>query len=99
MERSGPHVQLKLKWDKKKRKREKKSHFFSPFCAISDNGREVEREMREIPPSLYDLLRSGGRNPLSQDLKSKYSSRAARGHRNQEFSLKIRAESSRGHGF
>ena len=34
-----------------------------------------------------------------QDLKSKYSSRATRGHRNQEFSSKIRAKSSGGRGF
>ena len=72
MEQSGPHVQLKLK----KGKREEKS-YFSP---IFGNGRELEREMRETPHSLYDLRRSGGRNPSSQDLKFIYSTRATRGY-------------------
>ena len=40
----------------------------------------------------------GGSVPSSQDLKSEYSSKATRGHRNQEFSSKIRAEVREGLG-
>ena len=50
---------------------------------------ELEREMRETPHSLYDLRRSGGRNPSSQDLKFIYSTRAMRGYRQHAISLKI----------
>ena len=39
------------------------------FSPIFGNGRELEREKRKTPHSLYDLRRSGGRNPLSQDFK------------------------------
>ena len=74
MERSGPRVQLKLKWEKKGKKK-KGSHFLPIF----GSGRELERERRETPHSLYDLRRSGGRNPSSQDLKFIYSTRATRG--------------------
>ena len=42
-------------------------------------GVELEREIRETPPSLYDLRTSGGRNPSSQDLKFIYSTRATCG--------------------
>ena len=42
---------------------------------------ELEREMRETPHSLYDIWRSGGRNPSSQDLKFIYSTKAMRGYR------------------
>ena len=72
-----------------KRKREEKYHFFSPFSAISDSEHELEREMRETPLSLYDLPRWGGRNPLSQDLKFIYSTRAMRGYRQNAISSKI----------
>ena len=41
--------------------------------------------MRETPPSLYDLRRSGGRNPSSQDLKFIYSTRATRGYPQHNF--------------
>ena len=46
--------------------------------------RELEREMRETP--LYDLWRSGGRNPSSQDLKLLYAMRATRGYWNYKIS-------------
>ena len=49
---------------------------------------ELEREMRETP-YLYDLRRSGGRNPLSQDLKFIYSTRATCGYRQHAISSKI----------
>ena len=70
----GPTSNLNL--NGKKGKREEKSHFL-PFF---DSGRELEREMRETLPFLYDLWRSGGRNPSSQDLKFVYSTRATRGY-------------------
>ena len=71
---------LNLNGTTKKRKREEKYHIFSPFSAISNSGCELEREMRETPPSLKDLRRSGGRNPSSQDLKFIYSTRATHGY-------------------
>ena len=82
----GPESNLNLK-----RKREKKDHIFflSPFWAIMDSGCELEREMREIPPSLDDLRRSGGQNPSSQDLKFIYSTRATRRYRQHAILLKI----------
>ena len=40
----------------------------------------------------------GGSVLSGQDLKSEYSSRATRGHRNQEFSSKFRAEVQEGRG-
>ena len=45
--------------------------------------------MRETPHSLYDIRRSGGRNPSSQDLKFIYSTRTTRGYRQQAVSSKI----------
>ena len=63
MERSGPHVQLKLK-----RETRRKDEIFLPFFfgIGSERGRhELDRERRETPTSLYDLRRSGGRNPSS----------------------------------
>ena len=57
------------------------------------------RDEREAPTSLYDLRSSGGHLASSQDLNSKHSSRATRGHQNQEFSSEIRAENSRVCGF
>ena len=44
--------------------------------------------MRETPP-LYNLRRSGGRNPSSQDLKFIYLTRAMRGYRQHAISSKI----------
>ena len=82
MEQSGPCIQLKLK----KGKKEEKSLFFSP---IFGSGHELEREMRETPPSLYDLRRSGGRNPSSQDLKFINLTRATRGYRQHTISSNI----------
>ena len=51
-----------------------------------------EKLVKEALPSLQDLWLSAARFLLGQDLKSEYSSRAMCGHRNQEFSSKIRAE-------
>ena len=71
---------LNLNGIKKGKDKKKRSHFLPIFWTISDNGRELERERRETPPSLYDLRRSGGRNLSSQDLKFIYSTRATRGY-------------------
>ena len=52
-------------------------------CSFLEENRqwvELEREMRETPLSLYDLRRSGGRNPSNQDLKFIYLTRAMRGY-------------------
>ena len=71
-----------------------------PFLAGTGRERERRRrEEREAPHFLYDLQISSGRFASGQDLKSEHSSRATRGHQNQEFSSEIRAESSGGHGF
>ena len=48
--------------------------------------RELERERRESPHSLYDLRRLSGRNPSSQDLKLLYTTRAMRGYWNNKIS-------------
>ena len=66
-----------------KREKRRKYHIFSPFSTGLDSGPELEREMRETPHSRYDLRRSGGRNPSSQDLKFIYSTRATRGYQQQ----------------
>ena len=58
-----------------------------------------EKLETEAPPSLQDIRSSNGHLMSDQDLKSECSSKAMRGHQNQEFSLKIRAESSGGLGF
>ena len=50
---------------------------------------ELERDMRETPHSLYDLRRSGGRNPSSQDLKFIYSMKATHGYQQYAVSPKI----------
>ena len=63
--------------------------FFSPIFGQTGSGLELEREGRKSPPSLYDLRRSGGRNPSSQDLKFIYSTRATRGYRQHAVSPKI----------
>ena len=73
----------------KKGEKRRKYHIFSPFLVGPDSGRELEREMRETPHSLYNLRRSGGRNPSSQDLKFIYSMRATRGYRQHAISSKI----------
>ena len=83
----GPASNLNLN-RKKKGKKKKISHFL-PISAGSDSGHELEREMRETPHSLYDLRRSVGRNPSSQDLKFIYSTRATRGYRKHTISSKI----------
>ena len=63
-----------------------------------DFGFGEEKLVREALPSLQDLRRSAARFPSGQDLKLEYSSRATRGHRNQEFSSNIRVEVREGHG-
>ena len=74
MTQSGPRVQLKLKWEKRR------NHIFgSPFLEVGTVGCVRERNKRKSPPSLYDLCRSGGRNLSSQDLKFIYSTRATCG--------------------
>ena len=45
--------------------------------------------MRENPPSLFDLRRSGGRNLSRQDLKFIYSTRAMLGYRQHTISSRI----------
>ena len=79
-----------------------------PFLVGTDIERERERETerekrgrdeREAPLYLYDLRSSGGCLASGQDLNLEYSLRATCGHQNQEFSSKIRAESSGGSGF
>ena len=84
MARSGPHVQLKLK-----RENRRKDDIFSPIFCQTDSGLELEREGRKSSPSLYDLKRSSGRNLSSQDLKFIYSTRATCGYRQHAASLKI----------
>ena len=72
-----------------------------PISSWSFTRRRGRREgiKREALTYLQDLRSSDGRLASGQDLKSEYSSRAARGDQNQEFSSEIRAESSGGHGF
>ena len=79
----GPASNLNLKGN------EEKISYFSPFLAIFGQWVKLEREMRETPHSLYDLRRSGGRNPSSQDLKFIYSTRATRGYRQHTISSRI----------
>ena len=50
---------------------------------------ELEGERSKTPPSLYDLRRSGSRNPSNKDLKFIYSTRATRGYRKHAVSPKI----------
>ena len=69
----GPTSNLNLKG-----KREEKD--FSPHFGNSRQWVELEREMRETSHSLYDLRRSGGQNPSSQDSKFIYLTRATRGY-------------------
>ena len=76
----GPVSNLNLK-----RGKEKKTTFFSHF----GSGRELEREMRQTPHSLYDLRRSGGRNPSNKDLKFIYLTRATHGYRQHAISSNI----------
>ena len=84
MAKSGPHVQLKLK----KEKIRENQFFFSLFWAITAVGVR-ERGERKVFPSLYDLRRSGGRNPSNQNLNFIYSTRATRGYRQHAVSPKI----------
>ena len=86
MAQSGPHIQLMLKWTKRTKGKKKSSFFWRG----NNSGRERVRGERKLPPSLYDLLRSGGRNPSSQDLKFIYSTRATRGYRQHAVSPKVR---------
>ena len=59
-------------------------------CSFTEDfGFGEENLVREDLPSLSDLRQLATRFPSGQDLKSEYSSRATRGHRNQEFSSKI----------
>ena len=53
----------------------------------------VSVEMRERGVSIYDLWRSSGRISSGQDLKFIYSTRATRGYKKHEISLRIRAKS------
>ena len=85
MAQSGPHVQLKLK----KEKRRENQIFFLPILGNYASGRERVRGERKFLPSLYDLRRSGGQNPSSHDLKFIYSTRATRGYRQHAVSSKI----------
>ena len=77
----GPAFNLNLK-----RGKDKKNHILSPNFS---SGRELEREKRETPPSLYVLGKSGGQNPSSQDLKFIYLTRATLGYRKHAISSKI----------
>ena len=69
-----------------KEEKEKENHIFSHSFG---SGRERVRGMRKVLPSLYDLRRSGGRNPSNQDLKFIYSTRATCGYRQHAISSKI----------
>ena len=84
MAQNGPHVQLKLKKEKRR-----ENHIFLPILGNYGNGRERVRGERKVLPSLYDLRRLGGWNPSSQDLKFIYSTRATRGYQQHAVSLKI----------
>ena len=61
----GPMSNLCLKRQKRERK---KTDFLGDGTSSELGRRELERERRETPHSLYDIQRSGGRNPSSQDL-------------------------------
>ena len=86
MAQSGPHVQHKLK---KEKRRESHIYFFLPILGNYGSRRERVRGEIKFLPSLYDLRRSGGQNPSSQDLKFIYSTRATRGYRQHAVSPKI----------
>ena len=81
------HVQLRLKWTKREMRKQKKRK--SDFSHSFGSGHERVRRERKNPPSLYDLRRSGGWNPSSQDLKFIYSTRATRGYQQHAVSPKI----------
>ena len=74
----GPASNLNLK-----RGKEKKNQI---FCPIFGSRHELQRERRETPHSLYDLKKSGGQNPSSQDLKFIYTTRVTRGYRQHTIS-------------
>ena len=73
----------------KKGKIERKKKENKIFSHSFGSGRERVRGERKVFPSLYDLRRSGGRNPSNQDLKFIYSMRATCGYRKQAISSKI----------
>ena len=68
---------------------------------LAETGIEREKRERGERGSTFSLIsmEQGGHIASGQDLKSEYSSRATRGHQNQEFLSEIRAESLGGHGF
>ena len=74
---------------KKKKKRKKKAKSKEEEEEKGGSVRELETDRRETPYSLYDLQRLGGRNPLSQDLKFIYSTRATHGYRQHTILSKI----------
>ena len=81
----GPTSNLNLKKGKEKRK-----SYFSPILDNYGSRRERVRGERKVLSSLYDLRRSGGRNPSSQDLKFIYSTRLRVGIDNTQFHRKFR---------
>ena len=68
------------------KEKRKKIRFFSHSFG---SGREGVRGERKVFPPLYDLQRSGGRNPSNKDLKFIYLTRATCGYRQQAISSKI----------
>ena len=84
----GPTSNLCLNGQKGKRERKKKEEN-KVFSHSFGSGRKRVRGEKKLPPSLYDLQRSGGQNPSSQDLKFIYSTRATRGYRQHAVSSKI----------
>ena len=58
-----------------------------------------EKDERESPTSLYDLLRSVGRFSSGQELKIICSTKATRGYRKYEISPRIQVKSSGNQGF
>ena len=70
----------------KGKEKRKKNHIFSHSFG---SGRERVRDERKVLPSLYDLRRSGDRNPSNQDLKFIYTTRATYGYQQHAISSKI----------
>ena len=83
----GPTSNLCLNKQKGKRGRKNKKIIF--FSHSFDKTRERVRKERKVLPSLYNLRRSGGPNPSSQDFKFIYSTRAMLGYRQHAVSPKI----------
>ena len=68
-------------------------------CSFTEDFEVWRRKYSERSSTLsLRFMAIGGSFPSGQDLKSEYSSRAMRGHRNQEFSSKIQAEVREGRG-